>query len=192
MKPKLKSKSKKQWLKAVLNDIDSFLQDHADNERKSSAFAMGFVAKYPQRVAVVPKLIEIALDELGQFRDLYALMKKRKVELTHELAEDLYIKNLIWQSRNGRQERFLDRMVIASVIEARNAERYAMIAPAMDDADVKKHYASLAKKSDKLSEVYLTLVGKYFEEAVVKERLSFFEAEESKILASLEVRAVLH
>ena len=40
--------SKKEWIEAVMDDFDSFLQDHADCERKASAMAMSFVAKSKQ------------------------------------------------------------------------------------------------------------------------------------------------
>ena len=35
------------WIKAVMDDFDAFLQDHLDCERKASSMAMSFVAKYP-------------------------------------------------------------------------------------------------------------------------------------------------
>ena len=61
--------SKTEWLEAVMNDFDSFLQDHADCERKASSMAMSFVAKYPDRVEIIPELIETAVEELEHFRD---------------------------------------------------------------------------------------------------------------------------
>ena len=45
--------SRPEWVKAVMADFDSFLQDHANCERKASAMAMSFVAKYPDRVEII-------------------------------------------------------------------------------------------------------------------------------------------
>ncbi|MEO1629065.1 MAG: tRNA isopentenyl-2-thiomethyl-A-37 hydroxylase MiaE, partial [Bacteroidota bacterium] len=56
--------SSQEWIDAVMNDFDSFLQDHADCERKASATAMSLVAKYPDRVEIIPPLIDTAVEEL--------------------------------------------------------------------------------------------------------------------------------
>ena len=50
--------SSKKWIVCVMNDFDTFLQDHADCERKASAMAMSFIAKCPDRTDIIPKLIE--------------------------------------------------------------------------------------------------------------------------------------
>ena len=49
----LASESKQEWIDAVMADFNSFLQDHADCERKASAMAMSFVAKYPDRKEII-------------------------------------------------------------------------------------------------------------------------------------------
>ena len=59
------------WIKAVLNDFDSFLQDHADCERKASAMALSLVAKYPDRTLIINDLIETSIEELEHFKDVY-------------------------------------------------------------------------------------------------------------------------
>ena len=56
--------SKQEWIDAVMADFPSFLQDHIDCERKASAMAMSFVAKYPDRKEIIPELIEIGIEEL--------------------------------------------------------------------------------------------------------------------------------
>lgn len=61
------------WIKKVLSDFDSFLQDHADCERKASAMAMSFIAKCPDKTEIIPELIETALEELAHFQQVYQL-----------------------------------------------------------------------------------------------------------------------
>ena len=51
--------SKPEWIAAVMDDFSSFLQDHADCERKASSMAMSFVAKYPNRTEIIPELIPL-------------------------------------------------------------------------------------------------------------------------------------
>ncbi|MCB0677970.1 MAG: hypothetical protein KDC30_14825, partial [Saprospiraceae bacterium] len=101
------------WLAAVLADFDAFLQDHADCERKASAMAMSFVAKYPDRQEIIPELIETAIEELEHFQQVYRLMEERGIALTHSIGEDPYVKALLQRCHSGREERFLDRLLIA-------------------------------------------------------------------------------
>lgn len=54
---------------------------------------MGLIAKYPDRVEIIPDLIETALEEMQHFKEVYDIMRERKVELTHKIKEDIYIKS---------------------------------------------------------------------------------------------------
>ena len=135
--------SKPEWLEAVMADFSSFLQDHADCERKASAMAMSFVAKYPDRVEIIPELIETAVEELEHFQQVYTIMSSQGIQLAHSIGEDLYVKALIKKCHSGRKERFLDRLLIASVLETRGAERFRMIANALEDPELKKFYKML-------------------------------------------------
>ena len=80
----LKVESSEEWIKAVMEDFDSFLADHADCERKASSMMMSFVAKYPDRTEIIPLLIDTAVEEMEHFRDVYGFMKKRAIKLNHE------------------------------------------------------------------------------------------------------------
>ena len=101
--------SKKEWLDAVMDDFDSFLQDHADCERKASAMAMSFVAKYPDRVDIIPELIETAVEELEHFQQVYALMASRGIQLQHSIGGDPYVQALVKKCHSGRRERFFEK-----------------------------------------------------------------------------------
>src|SRR5205085_8794490 len=83
------------WVKAVMSNFAAFLQDHADCERKASAMAMSFVAKYPDRVEIIPELIETGVEELQHFQQVYAHMQKRGIRLAKDMTEDPYIKSLL-------------------------------------------------------------------------------------------------
>src|SRR2546428_543453 len=84
-----------EWVQAVMSNFPAFLQDHADCERKASAMALSFVAKHPDRVEIIPELIETGIEELQHFQQVYAHMRKRGIRLAKEIAEDPYIKALL-------------------------------------------------------------------------------------------------
>lgn len=106
--------TKQEWVDAVLDDFNSFLQDHADCERKASGMALSLVAKYPNRTEIIPELIDTSVEELEHFRDVYEIMQQRGIELNHAIPKDLYIQQLIKICRDGREERFMDRLLMAS------------------------------------------------------------------------------
>ena len=184
--------SKQEWLDAVLNDFDSFLQDHADCERKASAMAMSFVAKYPDRVAIIPELIETAVEELEHFQQVYQLMERKGVQLASSMGEDIYVKRLIKQCHSGRNERFMDRLLIASVLETRGAERFKMVADALEDEELKKFYKMLWISEAKHGHIFVKMAMNYFDKMTVYDRLHWWVDREAEVLDSLEIRAALH
>ncbi len=188
----LASDSKKEWLDAVMSDFDSFLQDHADCERKASAMAMSFVAKYPDRKEILPELIETGIEELEHFQQVYALMEARGISLNHSIGEDLYVKGLIQNCHSGKLERFRDRLLIASVVETRGAERFRMVAEALEDPELKKFYKTLWTSEAKHGHIFVKMALNYFDEQEVYERLQWWTEQEAQVLDSLEIKAALH
>src|SRR5881396_642232 len=91
----LTTATRPEWIGAVMADFPAFLQDHADCERKASAMAMSFVAKYPDRPEIIPELIETGVEELQHFQEVYGHMAKRGILLAKEMSEDPYIKALL-------------------------------------------------------------------------------------------------
>lgn len=184
--------SKQEWIDTVMLDFDSFLQDHADCERKASSMAMSFVAKYPDRVAIIPELIETAVEELDHFQKVYALMEKRGVQLPAKMAEDLYVKRLIKQCHSGRNERFMDRLLIASVLETRGAERFKMVANALEDPDLKRFYKMLWISEAKHGHIFVKMAMNYFDGKTVYDRLHWWIEREAEVIDNLEIRPALH
>ena len=181
-----------EWLDAVLSNFDTFLQDHADCERKASATAMSLVAKYPNRVEIIPELIDTALEEMEHFKLVYALMESRGIQLAHSIHEDLYIKKLIKSMHSGIEERFLDRLLIASVVETRGAERFRLIAEGVDDKDLQKFYKMLWISEAKHGHIYVKMALEYLPEPKVYDRLQWWTEKEGEILSGLEFRPALH
>ncbi len=184
--------SKAEWLEAVMQNFDAFLQDHADCERKASAMAMSFVAKYPDRSAIIPELIETGIEELEHFQQVYELMQSRGVELNSSMTEDLYVKGLIKQCHSGREERFMDRLLIASIVETRGAERFKMVADALEDGEMKKFYKMLWTSEAKHGHIFVKMALNYFPEDKVYERLAWWVERESEVIEGLEIKAALH
>ena len=189
----LASATRPEWVQTVMADFPAFLQDHADCERKASAMAMSFVAKYPDRVEIIPELIETAVEELDHFRQVYAHLAKRGVRLAKEMTEDPYIKALLEHCRTDPLNRLLDRLLLASIIECRGAERFRLVSEAIEnDGELKEFYQHLWASEAKHGNIFVKMALNYFAEQKVYSRLKELNQAEGKIIGSLELRAALH
>ena len=184
--------SKPEWVAAVMSDFDAFLQDHADCERKASGMALSLVAKYPNRTEIIPELIDTSVEELEHFRDVYAIMQSRGVQLNHSIPKDIYIQDLIKICRDGREERFMDRLLLASLVETRGAERFRLVYEALEEEDLKQFYHRLWASEARHGEVFVRMALNYFDEDPVYSRLEEMKAQEGVILDQLEIRPALH
>jgi tRNA 2-(methylsulfanyl)-N6-isopentenyladenosine37 hydroxylase len=182
-----------EWVKTVMADFPSFLQDHADCERKASAMAMSFVAKYPDRVEIIPELIETGVEELEHFQQVYAHMARRGIRLTKEMQPDPYIAALIALCHSDPINRFLDRLLLASIIECRGAERFRLVCEAIEnDAELKEFYHTLWASEAKHGNIFVKMALNYFPEKQVYARLEELNNAEGRIIAGLPLRAALH
>ena len=181
------------WVDVILAHFDEFLCDHANCERKASALAMSLVVKYPDREKVIPTLIALAQEELAHFRLVYELMEARGLRITKD-TPDPYVAHLMPLLRHGHDERFLDRLLVASIIECRGAERFRMVSEALQISDpalarfYKQLWGSEAKHGNQFVEMSLS----YFEPEIVYARLHDLVQREAEIIGSLQWRPALH
>jgi tRNA 2-(methylsulfanyl)-N6-isopentenyladenosine37 hydroxylase len=189
----LVASTKPQWVETVMADFPSFLQDHADCERKASAMAMSFIAKYPDRVEIIPELIETGVEELEHFRQVYVHMAKRGIRLSKEMQQDPYITALIKLCHTDPINRFMDRLLLASIIECRGAERFRLVCNAIEnDDELKEFYHTLWVSEAKHGNVFVKMALNYFPEKQVYARLDELNTAEGKIVDGLPLRAALH
>ena len=188
----LECDSSPEWVEAVINDFDAFLQDHANCERKASAMAMSFVAKFPDRVEIIPELIETAIEELEHFQSVYEIMERRGVQLPAQMGKDHYVQQLVDHCRSGREERFLDRLLLASIVECRGAERFRLVYEHMEDQELKGFYHQLWASEAKHGNIFVNMALNYFERNDVYYRLNELNKIEGMVLQSLPIRAALH
>jgi tRNA-(ms[2]io[6]A)-hydroxylase len=180
------------WVKVILDNFDEFLIDHADCERKASATAMTFVAKCPDRVHIAKPLINLALEELRHFKQVYLLMEKRGLRLNAKMIEDPYVSRLMALCRTSPDDRFLDRMLIMSVVETRGAERFGILYPELEDPELKTFYRQLYLAETKHGNVFVNLARKYFDASEITGRLELFLEKEAELVAGLPWRPSLH
>ncbi len=179
------------WTGHILDNFDEFLIDHANCERKASALAMSFAVKYADRTAMVPVLIELAREELVHFQQVYALMEARGLRLAPD-SKDPYVNALNALCRSQPHPRFLDRMLVSSLVETRGAERFRLIHEVLEDAGLKAFYRELWACEAKHGHQFAELALLYFPEQELYARLQELVRAEAESARRLEWRPSLH
>ena len=185
--------TKPEWVDAVMANLPSFLQDHADCERTASALAMSLVAKYPDRLKIIPELIATGVEELEHFQKVYEVMRERGIPLVKDIGKDPYITALMKLLHSDLLRRFLDRLLLASIIECRGAERFRLVSQALeDDKELQQFYHDLWVSEARHGHVFVGMALEYFEKDLVYDRLRELNDAEGQIIDKLELRSALH
>lgn len=187
----LKCKTDPNWTLVILKNFDAFLQDHANCERKASALALSLIMKYSDRTEIIPHLIRLSQEELQHFKEVYDLMAAKGIPIGKEI-KDPYVNQLLKACRSGKEDLFMDRMLIASIIEARGAERFGMIAEALEEGSLKAFYQRLWSAERKHGFLFANLMLNYYPEEVIEQRIDELLDAEAQIIPQLEWRASLH
>jgi len=180
-----------EWMAAVLADFDAFLIDHAAAERKASAVAVSLITHYPDRRALVAAMMDVAREELEHFYQVYQRIEARGLQLGSD-AKDGYVSGLRAAIRRGREEYFLDRLLIGAIVEARGCERFGLIAEGLTDPDLRVFYGDLAASEARHGAVFATLAETYFPRLTVERRLGEWLLIEAELVRALPVRSALH
>ena len=188
---RLRVESSSAWLETLLGDFDTFLVDHATCERKASATAMSFISHYPDRRELVDEMLQLAREELEHFREVVEILHARNLILGKD-EKDLYVSTLRREIRNGRDDYFLDRLLVAGVVEGRGCERFDKIATALGEGELKEFYRRLTRAEAQHTSLFLRLAKTYFPAATVEARSDQLLDREAEILAELPLRPVLH
>jgi tRNA-(ms[2]io[6]A)-hydroxylase len=179
------------WVDVVMGDFDAFLVDHAACERKASATGMSFVVRYPDRTELLEPMIAFAREELEHFEQVVRLVRARGLKLTSD-TKDPYVSGLARHARNGREERLLDRLVMAGVVEARGCERFGLVARAQGEGELGCFYRDIVRSEARHVGLFLRLARLYFDEDQVRIATERWLDLEAQLVIDLELRPALH
>ena len=174
-----------------MDDFDSFILDHAAAEKKASGMAISMLSHYPDRTELVIAMADLAIEELTHYREVVKWIHSRGL-ITAADEKDQYIIEFRKVIRKESEAYLLDRLLTASIIEARGAERFALVAEALEPSPLQKFYQSIARSEERHFELFLALAKKYIGEPVVEQRWNELLDIEAGIVSSLPIRAALH
>ncbi|MEP6389150.1 MAG: tRNA-(ms[2]io[6]A)-hydroxylase [Halioglobus sp.] len=187
----LRHQTTAEWLDAVLADFDSFLLDHAAAEKKASGMAVSMLSHYPDKIDLVTAMADLAIEELTHYREVVKWIHKRGLQTAPD-EKDPYVIEFRKSLRKGKDEYMLDRLLTASIIEARGAERFALVAEGLTEPAIKKFYQSIARSEQRHYLLFLDLAGQYLPRDTIECRWDELLDIEADIVKSLPIRARLH
>ena len=169
-----------QWVECALQNQETMLIDHAHCEKKAAMTAVNMMHRYPGDPDLLNKMSRLAREELRHFEQVLKIIKKRKMRYSH-LTASRYAAGLREHVRKQEPEKVIDLLIIGAFIEARSCERFAKLAPFLDE-ELKDFYLSLLKSEARHYQDYLKLAGSYAE-AGLEERVAFFREKEQALIA---------
>ena len=181
-----------EWAKQAVQDMDAFLQDHADAERKVANMCLSLIAKYPNRVEIIDELIQISVEELLHFKQVYELIRYRGQELNGVFQKDPYIKGLMSIVRSDSEQLFMDRLIIASVAELRGSERFKLIGEVCEDQKLAKFYTNLHLQELEHIDSFIKMAKIYFDHEQVNIRTKEILKKEAEVSSALPWRSAIH
>jgi tRNA-(ms[2]io[6]A)-hydroxylase len=151
----LSCRTPKKWIDNALANQDLMLIDHAHCEKKAASTALSLMYRYVDNTDLLNKMSRLAREELRHFEQVLAIMKKRGVTYCH-LAPARYAAGLRQEVRSEDPGRLVDVLIVGAIIEARSCERFAALAPFLDEK-LAVFYTSLLKSETRHYRDYLSL-----------------------------------
>mgnify|MGYP000868837576 CR=1 FL=1 len=183
--------SPRAWLTCVMGNFEAFLQDHASCEKKASGMAMSVASHYPDQPALLMAMADLAVEELSHYREVIRIMLARGITPAAD-SKDPYVNQLNSHIRRGSEFFLLDRLLMGAVVERRGAERFACIAQALTDPELKKFYDAIATSEARHWTLFYRLACEHCSPERASDRFAEICSLENDIMLALPTRAALH
>ncbi|MFA0015538.1 tRNA isopentenyl-2-thiomethyl-A-37 hydroxylase MiaE [Vibrio lentus] len=130
---------------------------------------------------LIDKMVLLIKEELHHFYQVMELMVKKGV--TYQPIEaGRYAKGLIKQVKTYEPDALVDKLIIGAFIEARSCERFAKLAPFLEE-DMEKFYVSLLRSEARHYQDYLELAEQIAGKDI-SERIAHFAQVEADLITS--------
>jgi len=178
----LKLPTDPRWVNLAEMSLEDVLTDHAYCEQKAATSCITLIQKNPERERMVRELAPIVTEEWGHFRQVLAELDKRGLKLGNQRKDEYVNKLLAFQKKGGNaQDRFVDRLLINALIEARSCERFRLLSLHLEDDDLKEFYHKFMVSEAGHYRLFLDLAKEYGGEEKALARWQEFLDHEAQI-----------
>lgn len=128
---------------------------------------------------LIDKMVLLIKEELHHFYQVLEIMQSRGIEY-EPIQASRYAKGMLSQMATHEPQTLIDKLIIGAYIEARSCERFAKIAPYMEE-DIAKFYVSLLRSEARHFQDYLCLA-EDIAGCDISERIDYFGKIEAKLI----------
>jgi tRNA 2-(methylsulfanyl)-N6-isopentenyladenosine37 hydroxylase len=185
------SRTDPRWVEIALADLDAVLCDHLHCERKAAQSALSMVRAYPDRPELVAAVARLAHEETSHVVQVAQVLAKRGASPRFDLGDD-YVQSLRRAVRKRDPDRLVDHLLVFALIEARSAERLALLGEALPDPELAALYRALATAEVRHRDTFLALAAQVAPATEVARRAGELAAREAEIVAKLPIRPRIH
>ncbi|MBT0088192.1 tRNA isopentenyl-2-thiomethyl-A-37 hydroxylase MiaE [Vibrio alginolyticus] len=130
---------------------------------------------------LIDKMIMLIKEELHHFYQVLELMENKGIPYT-PIEASRYARGLIKHVKTFEPDALVDKLIIGAIIEARSCERFASLAPYLDD-DTRKFYISLLRSEARHYQDYLSLAEQIAQKDI-SDRVELFLSIEADLVMS--------
>jgi tRNA-(ms[2]io[6]A)-hydroxylase len=177
------------WVDLAGISLEDILTDHAWCEQKAASSCISLIQRYSQQEKLVRELSPIVTEEWGHFRLVLAELAKRGLKLGPQ-RKDRYVNRLMeFQQKGGSDDdRFLDRLLIFALIEARSCERFKRLSEGLADEYLRQFYRRFMESEAGHYHLFIELAETYLPKEKVRVRWKEWLHFEAGIMEEMEVR----
>ncbi|MFD2166263.1 tRNA isopentenyl-2-thiomethyl-A-37 hydroxylase MiaE [Thalassotalea euphylliae] len=130
---------------------------------------------------LIDKMVLLIKEELHHFYQVLEIMEARNIPYDN-ITAGRYAKGMMTNVRTHEPAILIDKLICGAYIEARSCERFAKLAPHLDD-ELCKFYVSLLRSEARHYQDYLTLA-EQVAGGDISDRIKFFGEVEAELIAS--------
>jgi len=162
-------------------DINAFLA----NGHKKGELSAELVARKDVNYSddLIQKMMRLIKEEFHHFEQVLEIMHRRGIDYQNARA-GRYAKGMMKSIRTHEPETLIDKLIVGAFIEARSCERFAKLAPHLDE-ELKKFYISLLRSEARHYQDYLILA-QAISSTDLCERIAHFAAIEAELILSAD------
>lgn len=190
---KLKLPTDPRWVNIVETNILEILADHAWCEQKAASNAISLIVRYPEYTDMVKVLCDIAREEMEHFRMVVEKMEQRGWTLGFDRKDD-YVNRIYQFQRKGgtRNQRMVDHLLFAAMIEARNCERFKVLSENIKDNDLAAFYRELMISEANHYTTFINFARQYATDDDVEKRWEDYLEFEAEVIAQYGKKETVH
>ena len=178
------------WLENALNNQAIMLVDHANCEKKAASTALNLIYRYTDNFELLNKMSRLVREEMRHFEQVIKIMKLRDIPYQH-ISASRYAAGLREVVRKDDPGRLVDVLIVGAFIEARSCERFAKIAPHLDN-ELKEFYQSLLKSEARHYQDYLALATKAAGNESIDQRIAVISQCEQELIEAPDTEFRFH